>query len=681
MRKLLQCCATGLIAASGGEGLVRANETADLKQRERKIMGEGSFAGRFKIGTRIYFGFLVVLALLGLLVVIGIRGLDQAEASVDQYASVSENALRVSTIDADVATMRINVRYFNESGSDKPVAKVHALQAEIEKGLNEAIHATKNPERKANLQKMLALFNEYRQGFERAVTLRAKKDKLVNEGMNPIGAKARENLSEVIRTALADNDHEAAALTGQVQEWLMLTRLEVVRFLGSSDEKTLARAQERMKGFQDTIGPLFERIQNPTRKKLVGETRELATRYQAAFNEAITAIQENNELMNKRLVELGTHFGELSDITVAAQKKALGVTMEEIDGDLRSTSRMNVIIGIGAALVGLFFAWMVARSITGPVAAMTGTMARLAAGELNAEIPARSNQDEIGEMAKAVQVFKDNAIEKKRLDEAERARLDAERVAAEAQRRREEGIGKEIAVLIDAVAKGDLTSRINLEGKEGFYRAMSDGVNRLTDTVQVAIEELGAMASALADGDLNQRITRDFQGAFDKLKTDFNTTSDRLGEIVGRIGEATEAISQASGEVSSGSADLAERTEQQASSLEETAASMEELGATVRSNADNAQRANRMAIDARGAAEQGGNVANSAIGAMKRIEEASHKITEIIGVIDEIAFQTNLLALNAAVEAARAGDAGKGFAVLVAVTVSATGFMVRVPGR
>ena len=250
------------------------------------------------------------------------------------------------------------------------------------------------------------------------------------------------------------------------------------------------------------------------------------------------------------------------------------------------------------------------------------------------------------------------------MDEAEAQRLEAERKAAEAQRVREQGIAQEIAALIDAVAKGDLSSRIDLAGKDGFYKTMSEGINRLTDTVQGAIADIARVLGALADGDLNQRITKDYQGAFDKLKIDVNATSAKLGDIVGNISEATEAMSTASHEVSSGSADLAERTEQQASSLEETAASMEEFGATVRTSAENAQRANKMAGDARGAAQQGGVVAGSAIDAMKQIAEASRKITDIIGVIDEIAFQTNLLALNAAVEAARAGDAGKGFAVV-----------------
>ncbi|MEI7609234.1 MAG: methyl-accepting chemotaxis protein, partial [Rhodospirillaceae bacterium] len=201
-------------------------------------------------------------------------------------------------------------------------------------------------------------------------------------------------------------------------------------------------------------------------------------------------------------------------------------------------------------------------------------------------------------------------------------------------------------------------------GKDGFYRTMSEGINRLTDTVQGAIADIARVIEALAEGDLNQRITKDYQGAFDDLKGNINATSFKLAEIVGQIGDATEAISQAAAEVSSGSADLAERTEQQASSLEETAASMEELGATVRTSAENAQRANTQASDARRAGEQGGVVANSAIDAMKSIADSSRKITDIIGVIDEIAFQTNLLALNAAVEAARAGDAGKGFAVV-----------------
>jgi methyl-accepting chemotaxis protein len=170
--------------------------------------------------------------------------------------------------------------------------------------------------------------------------------------------------------------------------------------------------------------------------------------------------------------------------------------------------------------------------------------------------------------------------------------------------------------------------------------------------------------NGLAAGDLTKQMTLTYNGPFAQIKTALNNTVTKLSELVNTISSAANSINSAAAEIAQGNLDLSERTEQQASSLEESAASMEELGATVRTSSENAQRADKMAGEARGAAEHGGVVAGSAIDAMNRIADASRKITEIIGVIDEIAFQTNLLALNAAVEAARAGDAGKGFAVV-----------------
>ena len=225
-------------------------------------------------------------------------------------------------------------------------------------------------------------------------------------------------------------------------------------------------------------------------------------------------------------------------------------------------------------------------------------------------------------------------------------------------------IEAEIKSIVDGAARGDLSGRVSLEGKAGFFRALGEGINGLAATVADVTEELASALDALANGNLGQRIDKNYEGVFGRLKDDYNATADKLAEVVGRISTATQAISSASAEVSAGSIDLSDRTEQQASNLEETAAAMEELGATTRSNADNAIEANRMAGQAKQAAEHGGRLAGSAVDSIKRIEQASRKITEIIGVIDEIAFQTNLLALNAAVEAARAGDAGKGFAVV-----------------
>ena len=190
--------------------------------------------------------------------------------------------------------------------------------------------------------------------------------------------------------------------------------------------------------------------------------------------------------------------------------------------------------------------------------------------------------------------------------------------------------------------------------------------NDVTDTVRTA-EEVRTLAQSAASGDLTRRIpTEGKSGNLLALSQAINTMADSMANIVSQIRTAVEAVRTGTEEISKGNTDLSQRTEEQASSLEETASSMEEMTSTVKQNADNAAQANQLATAARNQAEKGGEVVSEAVNAMTGINEASSKIADIIGVIDEIAFQTNLLALNAAVEAARAGEQGRGFAVVAA---------------
>jgi methyl-accepting chemotaxis protein len=270
--------------------------------------------------------------------------------------------------------------------------------------------------------------------------------------------------------------------------------------------------------------------------------------------------------------------------------------------ELSASARLWIYVALAfAAAFCAAAGYILVRSISRPLTNMTEAMGELARGNLAAHVPHADQQDEIGKLAETMTTFKNQ------LAEAERAK---------------------------------------------------------EEQTQVIVSSIGTGLDHLAKGELTHRVTADLTGAFAKLKDDFNLAMERLQDTIKNVLNSTHQIDNNASEISTAADDLSRRTEQQAASLEETAAALEEITATVKKTAINAKEASGSAAGAKNAAENGGRVVETAIKAMDAIAQSSKQITDIIGVIDEIAFQTNLLALNAGVEAARAGEAGKGFAVV-----------------
>ena len=280
---------------------------------------------------------------------------------------------------------------------------------------------------------------------------------------------------------------------------------------------------------------------------------------------------------------------------------------------------LAVALAIGAT------GWFIGRSVSRPVVALGRRMRGLADGDKATEIPGVARGDEIGQMAAALAIFREAAIEKDRLEAealSQRSMSEQERAAREAEKARE--------------AEED----------------------------RVTISALGQGLSAMADGDLTYRIEAEFAPKAAQLKTDFNAAIAQLQQAVSVVVANIAGIRSGAGEISQAADDLSRRTEQQAAGLEETAAALDEITATVNKTASGARQASDVVQAAKGDAETSGVIVRDAVQAMQAIEGSSSQISQIIGVIDEIAFQTNLLALNAGVEAARAGEAGRGFAVV-----------------
>lgn len=562
-----------------------------------------------KVGKKVGLGFGVVLVFLAAVSMVAFLGLQAAGDNFSEYRSTARQTNELGRVQANLLLVRLGAKEYILSGSDSAKETVNDRLTATQNLVTSSNQLFQDASQYFDVEQDVAALgnassqlNGYLDGFNQVVNFRATRNRLVDQ-MNTLGPTAEKNLTKVMESAYADGDGEASFMAGKTLRNLLLARLYANRFLVDNQQSSADRAASELSAFGSNAQAMLDTLQNPTRRQLAQELVTNAQNYETVFKDATKVIFDRNNVIKGTLDKIGPQVADdMEQIKLRNKARQDELGPEAVDS-MESSKIFAVIFSIIAIIIGGLSAVGIGRLISRPVLTLTSAMGKLADGDKQSEIPATERLDEIGEMARAVEVFKQNAIE---IDRIQAEQTEVEKTAHLREQEEEARRTKEKA-----------ESEVQIQ--EEKRRAMNELADNFEESVRDVVSDVSSSAEQM------------------------QATAKGMVDSAQDTGERSTAVAAASEEATV-------NVQTVASAAEELAASIEEIGRQVGQSTKIASSAVE-------------EVKNSTA-TVQNLSTAAQKVGEVVNLISDIAEQTNLLALNATIEAARAGDSGRGFAVV-----------------
>ncbi|HYD68805.1 methyl-accepting chemotaxis protein, partial [Azospirillum sp.] len=518
----------------------------------------------WRIGNRIYAGFGIVQILIVVLSVIAIFGMDAIRGSFTRFGDMSDKTLLMDELKLDVVTLQLRAREFMTTRTPEDRKRAEAAYQTLAKTVGDARREVTDPKRAALVGEITSLVEQYRQGFQRIGDLVAKRNEILQTVMNPTGGSIRSKLSDIIDTAAATGEPEVAARAGLVQEAVLTARVHAMKYLESNADAEVDEVRRQMEELETAFLMLDQAISNERQREVVtAAVAEVAT-YKGAFEALVTAIRERNTLRTDVLDRTGAAINEKAEAVRQSFKADQGALADAVADVADSSETRSIIIAVLGVALGIAVATVIGRGIARPVNAMTDAMNRLAQGDHGVEVPGRGRGDEIGSMAGAVQVFKENAQAVERMRDEQKA---AEARAEEEKRRSLNDLANRFEASVRTVVESVTTAATQLEGN----------AQRLSSTAEQSRAQAANVASSA------QQTAANVQ-----------TVAASAEEMTSSIGEITRQVGQ--------SAAIAQRAHQRAETTNTTIQSLAEqakgIGDVVSLINDIASQTNLLALNA-----------------------------------------------------------------------------------